>query len=129
MLPWTGSDGLDNLLACLTDVKAWLSLNFLNFNGSKTEIIIFGPSASSVTPKVNLGGLSSAVKPWVKNLAIVFDESLKFDRQIYYVVKSCLFQLRLLLKVKTFLSFYIFESNPGLYFIKVGLLQFSLRWD
>ncbi len=60
---------------------------------SKTEMIIFGPSASSVTPKLNLVGLSSAVKPWVKNLGVVFDESLKFNRQINYVVKSCFFQL------------------------------------
>ncbi len=29
------SDGLDALCACLADVKAWLSLNFLNFNEEK----------------------------------------------------------------------------------------------
>ncbi len=87
------SDGLDNLLACLTDVKAWLSLNFLNFKESKTEIIIFGPCDSSASPKLNLGGLSSAMKLWVKNLGVVFDGSLKFDRQINYVVKSCFLQL------------------------------------
>lgn len=43
LLKWN-SDDLYNLLACLTDVKAWLSLNFMNFNESKTEIIIFGPA-------------------------------------------------------------------------------------
>ncbi len=101
------SDGLDNLSACLTEVKAWLSLNFLNFNESKTEIIIFAPSD---TPKINLGGLSSAVKQWVKNLGVVFDESLKFDRQINYVMKSCFFQLSLLSKVKTFILFKNFEK-------------------
>ncbi len=40
----------------------------------------------------NLGGLSSCVKHYVKNLGVVFDEHLKFDRQINSVVKSVFFQ-------------------------------------
>lgn len=59
-------------MACLTDVKAWLSLNFLNFNESKMEIIVFGPSDSLNAPKINLGGLSSCVKPWVKKSGCCF---------------------------------------------------------
>ncbi len=66
---------------CLSDVKARLSLNFLNFNESKTEIIAFGPSDSHSTPKVYLGDLTS-VKPWVKNLGVIFDDGFKFDKQI-----------------------------------------------
>ncbi len=99
------SDGLDTLWACLADVKAWLSLNFLNFNEEKTEMIVFKPSDSMTAAEPNLGGLSSCVKHYVKNLGVVFDEHLKFDRQIYSVVKSSFFQLRLLSKAKYFLSF------------------------
>ncbi len=39
-----------------------------------------------------------------RNLGILFDSSLKFDKQISAVVKSCFYQLRLLSKVKPFLS-------------------------
>ncbi len=67
-------NGPETLMSCLSDVKAWLSLNFLNFNESKTEIIVFGPSDSRSTPKVNLGDLSSSVKPWVKNVGVIFDD-------------------------------------------------------
>ncbi len=95
------SDRLDALWARLADVKAWLSLNFLNFN----EIIVFKPSDSMTAAEPNLGGLSSCVKHYVKNLGVVFDEHLKFDRQINSVVKSSFFQLRLLSKTKYFLSF------------------------
>ncbi len=98
------SNSPETLMSCLSDVKAWLSLNFLNFNESKTEIIVFGPSDSHSTPKVNLGDLSSSVKPWVKNLGVIFDDGLTFDKQINTVVKSCFFQLRLLKKVKPILS-------------------------
>ncbi len=42
-------------MSCLSVVNAWLSLHFLNFNESKTELIVFGPLDSRSTPKVNLG--------------------------------------------------------------------------
>ncbi len=97
-------------MSCLSDVKAWLSLHCFNFNESKTEIIVFGPSDSRSTPKANLGDLTSSVKPWVKNLGVIFDDGLKFDKQINTVVKSCFVQLWLLTKVKTILSSKNFEK-------------------
>ena len=61
-------DGLNALLLCLSDVKKWLSLNFLNFNESKTELIVFKPSVSVTSTIPNLGELSPYVKQHVKNL-------------------------------------------------------------
>lgn len=63
-LKWN-SDRLDTLVACLSDVKAWVSLDFLNFNESKMEIIVFGPSDSLYTPKINLSGLSTCLKTFL----------------------------------------------------------------
>ncbi len=83
------TDGLETLRACLSDVKAWLSLNSLNFNENKTEIIVFGSSDSP--SQITLGNSTLSVKPWVKNLGFVFDDGLKFDKQINSVVKSCFF--------------------------------------
>ncbi len=85
------SNGLEALMSCLFDLKAGLYFNFLNFNESKTEIIVFGPSDSRSTPKVNLGDLTSSVKPWLKNLGVIFGDGLKFDKQINTVVKSYFF--------------------------------------
>ncbi|KAI2649140.1 hypothetical protein H4Q32_020355 [Labeo rohita] len=65
---------------------------------------------SLTVPNPNLGGLSSCVKQYVKNLGVVFDEHLRFDRQINSVVKTSFFQLRLLSKAKSFLSFKNFEK-------------------
>ncbi|KAL6485907.1 hypothetical protein MHYP_G00052990 [Metynnis hypsauchen] len=38
---------MKRLQACLRDIKAWLALNFFNFNEKKTEVMVFGPSGSS----------------------------------------------------------------------------------
>lgn len=51
-----------------------------------------------------IGELSPFCKPVVRDLGVLLDSSLKFDNQINAVVKSALFHLRLLAKVKSFLS-------------------------
>ncbi len=40
-----------------------------------------------------------------RNLGVIFDPALKFDKQINSVVKSAFFQLRMIAKIKSFLSF------------------------
>ncbi len=48
--------------------------------------------------------LSSYFTPCAKNLGVLFDGNLGFDKQISAVVKSSFFQLRRLLKNKSLLS-------------------------
>lgn len=81
------------------------SLFFIILNEDKTEIIVFSPSECSKSINLDLGEMSVYLKPWVKNLGFIFDSDLKFDRQINSVVKTCFYQLRLLEKVKPFVSF------------------------
>ncbi len=97
-------NALTSLLNCLRDVKSWMALNFLKFNDSKTEIILFGQIENLASVNVHLGPLAAHNKVAVKNLGVWFDRELKFDKQINNVVKSCFFNLRLLAKVKPFLS-------------------------
>ncbi len=85
--------GFESLMTCLADVKAWLSLNLFIFNETKTEMIVFRPSEFLDSPKLDLGEMSLCLKSWVKNLGFIFDDGLKFDRQINSVVKACFFQL------------------------------------
>lgn len=100
------SSSLGPLFACLNDPKMWLDLNFLHLNKSKTEIIVFAPSNMNGSRELDLGPLFIHGKPIVKHLGVLFDESLKFDKQINAVVRSAFLQLRTLTKVKPFLSHY-----------------------
>ena len=96
---------LGPLLACLNDLKTWLAANFLHLNECKTEMVVFAPSNVSESSWVDVGSLSMYCKSMVKNLGVIFDNSLKFDKQVNAVVRSGFFQLRILTKVKSFLSF------------------------
>ena len=52
----------------------------------------------------NSGNAVPFFKPHVKNLGVTFDSGLRVDKQIRSVVSTSFFQLRLLAKVKSFLS-------------------------
>jgi len=50
---------LKTLLAWLTDVRAWMSLNFLHLNAIKTEAIVFRPSVGIANPNMIISTLIS----------------------------------------------------------------------
>ncbi len=93
----------------LSDIKAWMSLNCIYLNESKTEAIVFRSLAVSGNIQQVMGDLAAYVKPSVKKLGVVFDSALTFDKQVNAVVKSSFFQLRLLSKEKGFLTCAEFE--------------------
>jgi len=74
-------------LVCLNDLKLWLSRHFLNLNENKMEIILFGPKEYCE--------LDVDYAPYeiqcARNMGILFDQNLKFHKQISTVVKSCFF--------------------------------------
>ncbi len=105
-LPFKHNDSrsIEVLLGCLKEAKLWLTQNVLALNENKTEIVLFGPSNFYDLGDLDLGDLSYYVSSCVKNLGVIFDSGLKFNKQINSVVKSCFYHLRCLAKVKPFLS-------------------------
>uniref|UniRef100_A0A3Q3K5R8 Reverse transcriptase domain-containing protein n=1 Tax=Monopterus albus TaxID=43700 RepID=A0A3Q3K5R8_MONAL len=87
---------------CIYDVKVWLAQNLLNLNEDKTEYIVISPHPA-VTMS-DLGTYASTCSNTVRNLGVIFDTNFNFDCQIKSVVKTSFYQLRLLAKVKPFLS-------------------------
>lgn len=81
-----GEDSINRLLDCFYDIKAWMALNVLHFNESKTEIMIFRPSSSTSTSKLDLGPLTPYVKSMAVNLGVKMDSDLQLEKQINSVV-------------------------------------------
>ncbi len=90
----SGSDSVSSLLASLEDIKNWMENNFLQLNQNKTEVILFGPSHLLQNLRPTLGPLEDNIGEKVKNLGVIFDPELKFDKQINSVVRTSFLQLR-----------------------------------
>lgn len=92
------------LLDCLNEIKLWMASNFLQLNESKFEVLILGPPKSGNQIALDLGPLASNVNTQVRNLGVIFDSEMKFDKQVNAVVKGSFFQLRGIAKLKGVLS-------------------------
>lgn len=88
------------LLDCLSAIKQWMHPSFLSLNEKKTEIMFF----DSDSPVPLIDSLSSNTHPHVKSLGVFLDSKFKFNKQVNAVVRTGFFQLRLLAKVKPYLS-------------------------
>lgn len=84
--------------------------------------MVFGPLKLAKQLPLDLGPLTSNVNTQVKNLDVIFDSELKFDKQINTVEKGSFFQLRGIAKLKGFLSFKDINCDPCIYFVHTGLL-------
>ncbi|KAK7925857.1 hypothetical protein WMY93_008167 [Mugilogobius chulae] len=98
LLP-NAAPALDSLNNCLLDIKKWLAHNFLHLNDNKTECIVFGQP-----DQVTLSRVTFPLSESVRNLGVILDTELSFDKQISAVVRASFLQLRLLTKIKPFLS-------------------------
>ncbi len=85
-----------------------MAQNVLRLNDQKTEILISGPPDLLTSLTSDLGPQGNHNKTSVKNLVVILDNSLTFEKQIKAVVRASFLRLRGLTKVKPFLSSYDF---------------------
>uniref|UniRef100_A0A8C6Q3C2 Reverse transcriptase domain-containing protein n=1 Tax=Nothobranchius furzeri TaxID=105023 RepID=A0A8C6Q3C2_NOTFU len=102
-VPLKAFTSIQPLLDCLSEVKDWLSANFLLLNDFKTEFIVFTPNGlSSSAP--DFSALPFKISQTIVNLGIKMDVALKMDPHVNQMVKSCFYQLRRLSKLKPILN-------------------------
>lgn len=87
---------LVTLINCLDEIQRWISNNFLRLNDNKPEIILFCPHNFILN---NLGSLSINVKPVARNVGV-----LCFDAQVKKVVQYCFLHLKIVSRIRPFLS-------------------------
>ncbi len=76
----------------------------------KTEVIIFGPSKIRNSIVSNLDSLTPYVTSHARHLGVIFDSELCLEKQISSVVKNSFYQLRIISRIKSILSFQDLEK-------------------
>lgn len=72
---------------------------------TETECLVLGSIMSPVYLIDHLGPLVSNVLKQAKNLGVIFNSELKFDKHVNLVVKAGFFHVRCIVKKKKFLAF------------------------
>ncbi len=103
-------NGSQSFAQCLGEIRAWLASNFLHLNTNKTECVVFGPSSASKEIISRLASMKISVSDHVKNLGVTMDSALVLDKQVSSVVKAAFYQLRIISKLKSILSFKDLET-------------------
>ncbi len=96
---------LSNLTECFKNVKDWMTNNFLLLNSDKTEILLIGPKNSTqnlLDYNLQLDGCP-VTSSTVKNLGVILDSNLSFEKHISNVTKTAFFHLRNIAKLRNML--------------------------
>jgi len=102
------SSPITKLDACLSDIKIWMSNNFLCLNSDKTEVMMIGPKQlNNISPHHQklLNGLSPSFSQQVKSLGVIIDQDLSLNSHVKHITKTSFFHLRNTAKVRNFLPF------------------------
>ncbi|MGH0138934.1 UNVERIFIED_CONTAM: hypothetical protein FKN15_035625 [Acipenser sinensis] len=95
------------LSACIQDIEAWMSANFLQLNTSKSELLLVGSKTQLKNLNIvslNLGNSLLLSSPTVQSLGVLLDSNLSFDAHISSVVISSFYHLQNISKVCPYLS-------------------------
>uniref|UniRef100_A0A8C6NZ91 Reverse transcriptase domain-containing protein n=1 Tax=Nothobranchius furzeri TaxID=105023 RepID=A0A8C6NZ91_NOTFU len=95
---------LADLLDCIECIKDWLASNCLQLNSSKTETLIIAPEQKVLLIKQHHRSLSSSVQTSLRNLGVLFDQSMSLSCHSKHLVKNCFYHLRNISKLRAFTS-------------------------
>ncbi len=100
-------ESLDKMALCIRDMRAWMLLNRLLSNGPKTEFIIFGTvqqRAKLQNPSIDIGSDTVYPSNSARNLGVIFDQGLTFEKHVSALCRSAYHQLYNIKKVRDTLT-------------------------
>ena len=98
---------LKSLESCVSDVRAWMSSNFLRLNDDKTEFVIFSrnydPNFSDMH-NLRIGDVLISPQCQAKSLGTILDSSLTMKSNISHICRSAMFHIRRIALIRKYLS-------------------------
>ena len=98
---------MERLEACISEIRQWMSRNFLKLNDSKTEFLIIGSRAQLqqlTTDSVRIGEEDIVATGSARNIGAMFDSSLQMKEQVGAICRSCYWHTRNIGKVRSNLT-------------------------
>ena len=105
--PQNSIHAIEQIEACVADIKLWMGRNFLKLNDEKTEFILFGSEHDLKSlPELTVSVGDEEVKPsmTVRNLGAMLDSALTMIPHVNSITKACYFQIRNLSRIRSYLS-------------------------
>ena len=102
------SELLHSMQSCISDVKAWATVNMLKLNDSKTYFMLVTSKRSkhlhSLPTSITIGNAQIPFKQSVKNLGFTLDCHLTMNAHVSNIARTCYFELRRLASICRFLT-------------------------
>ena len=99
---------LHSTQSCISDVKAWATVNMLKLNDNKTELLLVTSKRTkhlhSLPTSITIGNAQILLKKSVKNLGFTLDCHLTMNAHVSNIARTCYFELRRLTSIRRFLT-------------------------
>ncbi|KAK7105200.1 hypothetical protein V1264_016609 [Littorina saxatilis] len=93
---------------CIADLSDWMSLNKLQLNSDKTEVMLGCPkkflNPPSLPASLTVNELPISFSPSVRSLGVTLDPTLSFQKHISNICKSAYLELRKISSVRHYLT-------------------------
>uniref|UniRef100_A0A3B3DTS3 Reverse transcriptase domain-containing protein n=3 Tax=Oryzias melastigma TaxID=30732 RepID=A0A3B3DTS3_ORYME len=89
---------------CIEDINDWMCHNLLQLNKNKTEVIVFGAKEKRLDVTTELQSIQLKTTNQARNLGVVIDTDLNFDKHIKAVTKSAYYHLKNISRIKDLMS-------------------------
>ena len=102
------SELLHSMQSCISDVKAWATVNMLKLNDNKTELMLVTSKRTkhlhSLPTSITIGNAQIPFKMSVNNLGFTLDCHLTMNAHVSNIARTCYFELRRLASIRRFLT-------------------------
>ena len=95
---------LNTLQECLLSIDSWLGNNFLQLNSNKTEVLIVAADQTASKVASFMGSLQANIRPHIRNLGVIFDQSMHLDNHVKSLTRTCFYHLRNIAKLRSIIS-------------------------
>ena len=96
------------MLSCISDVKAWATVNMLRLNDNKTELMLVISKRTMhlhhLPTSINISNAHTPFKQSVKNVGFILDCHLTMNVHVSNIARTCYFELSRLASIQRFLT-------------------------